>query len=352
MRPIMMIAAAIGCLLFCGNFAAALADDALGNALRALREAESKTGSDRTITEPDNRSATSPEETVPSRPVPPPGSTAPPELTLPPAISAPTRTPPKAPEPPKSHQAHNWQLYVNKRFGTKIDYPADFLTGGYSSINGDGTTLQSNDGRIELKVFASFNALGHTLAQHESWIWRSSQGRRVTYEKRGRNWFVLSGFEGDSIFYEKRMMSDDGDIIHGFLLVYPATNKETMDPIVARLSRSFSIPREKAEKPNKGPTNHVPGELLSKGWWIVLGSFPTEPWQRQARDYEHMHARAARCGLKPFNDFSNKFRGFTPGYNLFVVGAYQSKSLAYENLEQARLCFPDAYLKRSEHFGE
>ena len=32
-------------------------------------------------------------------------------------------------------------------------------------------------------------------------------------------------------------------------------------------------------------------------------------------------AAAKRCGARTFNDLSLKFRGFTPGFNVFVVGA-------------------------------
>ena len=96
----------------------------------------------------------------------------------------------------------------------------------------------------------------------------------------------------------------------------------------------------------------APAYERAKGWWIIVGTFPTEPWQRQKTDYEWVQARAAPCGLRTFNDFSGKFRGFRPGYNVFVVGAFATKPIANVKLRHAKKCFPDAYVKYGEHLGE
>lgn len=60
----------------------------------------------------------------------------------------------------------------------------------------------------------------------------------------------------------------------------------------------------------------------AEGWWIIVGTFPTDPWQRQQADFETMQSIAANCGLQVFNDLSGKFRGFTPGYNVLAIGAF------------------------------
>ena len=64
---------------------------------------------------------------------------------------------------------------------------------------------------------------------------------------------------------------------------------------------------------------------LDKGWWIVIGSFPLEPPERMLADFKKVHSAAAPCRLRIFNDFSAKFRGFAPGYNSFVVGAFAAQ---------------------------
>jgi len=90
----------------------------------------------------------------------------------------------------------------------------------------------------------------------------------------------------------------------------------------------------------------------TQGWWVVVGSFPTEPWQRQQDDFNRMHSSAILCGLDVFNDFSGKFRGFRAGYNVFVLGAFEDESIARETLATARKCFPDPYVKYGEYLGE
>ena len=63
-------------------------------------------------------------------------------------------------------------------------------------------------------------------------------------------------------------------------------------------------------------------------------------------------AAARRCGAETFNDLSSKFKGFAPGYNVFVIGAFASKPQAEAKLQSVKPCFPQAYLKQGEHLGE
>lgn len=91
---------------------------------------------------------------------------------------------------------------------------------------------------------------------------------------------------------------------------------------------------------------------LDTGWWVVVGSFPSEPAERQQGDLERVGAAAKRCGLNTFNDLSEKFVGFAPGYNVFVIGAFASRRAADAEARAARRCFPDAYVKHGEYLGE
>src|SRR4051812_43392521 len=64
------------------------------------------------------------------------------------------------------------------------------------------------------------------------------------------------------------------------------------------------------------------------GWRVVVGSFPSDPPERQQGDRQRVSAAARRCGLRTFNDDSAKFAGFRPGLNVFVVGPHASHSEA------------------------
>ncbi|WP_036285769.1 hypothetical protein [Methylocystis sp. ATCC 49242] len=90
-----------------------------------------------------------------------------------------------------------------------------------------------------------------------------------------------------------------------------------------------------------------------EGWWVVLGSF-ANPDLSAAHDKEirSLRSRAARCGVDPFNDFSNKFRGFAPRFDVVAVGAYKTRKSAQSVLHRVRACVPEAYIKFGRHLGE
>ncbi len=91
---------------------------------------------------------------------------------------------------------------------------------------------------------------------------------------------------------------------------------------------------------------------MNAGWWVILGSFPTEPFQRMQSDSDAVNMAADRCGVQAFNDFSAKFRGFKPGYNVFVLGAFPSREHANGVANTVRRCFNGAYVKYGEYLGE
>ncbi len=61
---------------------------------------------------------------------------------------------------------------------------------------------------------------------------------RIVYKDSGANWFVLSGYDGDNIYYVKEYVS--ANFISTLWVTYPARNKNDYEAVVARLSTSFS----------------------------------------------------------------------------------------------------------------
>lgn len=103
------------------------------------------------------------------------------------------------------------------------------------------------------------------------------------------------------------------------------------------------------------PLGGAQANTPDSGWWVILGSIaaPNNSYTpRVEAGVRRAEAAARRCGLRPFMDFSSKFRGFVPGYAVVVVGAYGSQSSARSVLAQARRCVPDAYIKRGGYAGE
>ena len=134
--------------------------------------------------------------------------------------------------------ADDWRTYQNERYGTTIEYPASFKPLPPPDA-GDGRKFESTDGGA-FAVFASFNAEDYDLAKYRDFILKNlDAGSFVTYQANGTDWFVVSGSRGDDIFYEKHLLSHRGEMTEGLVISYPARLKETYDPIVARMAKSF-----------------------------------------------------------------------------------------------------------------
>ncbi|MFY9763171.1 MAG: hypothetical protein WBE25_20105 [Xanthobacteraceae bacterium] len=133
-------------------------------------------------------------------------------------------------------KADSWLTYQNDRYGTTIDYPDVFKMQPPPGSD-DGREFKSSDG-ADFTVSASYFALDLTVAKYHDFIVKNlDRGSAITYESRGKDWFVISGTVGDKIFYEKHRLS------HGmnedFVMSYPPSTKQTYDPIVARMAKSF-----------------------------------------------------------------------------------------------------------------
>lgn len=258
-------------------------------------------------------------------------------------------------------------LYRNARYGTFILFPATYFLPAPASDSGDGRMFQSVDGTASFYVFAQYNAEGLSQSQQIAREKADPTQRRVTYERAGVGWYVVSGLTGTDIFY-RRVVEDGDGLIRVFEITYPQARKADFDAVVTYMAQSFGPAADvvvnqpsAAEQPSANVTEPPVSGLPSvketaseraEGWWIIVGTFPTDPWQRQKIDFERMQSIAASCNLPIFNDLSAKFRGFTPGYNVFAIGAFESKSIANDNLQQVMICIPDAYVKYGEYMGE
>ena len=84
--------------------------------------------------------------------------------------------------------------------------------------------FKSADG-ADFTVSASYFALDFTVAKYRDFIVKNlDRGSVITYEARGKDWFVISGTAGDKIFYEKHLLS------HGM-------NEDFVSPIRRRRSK-------------------------------------------------------------------------------------------------------------------
>jgi hypothetical protein len=137
-----------------------------------------------------------------------------------------------------SAHADNWLTYHNDRYGTTIDYPEQFKAEPPPGSD-DGRMFKSTDG-AEFSVYASYNSLDFDVAKFQDFTLKNlDPGEVVTYRAHGDNWFVVSGTKGADIIYERHLLSHGGQMTEGFSISYPAAAKQSYDPIVARMVKSF-----------------------------------------------------------------------------------------------------------------
>ncbi|WP_145963955.1 hypothetical protein [Chromobacterium phragmitis] len=145
-----------------------------------------------------------------------------------------------ASQPPS---ATHYGRYVNARFAFSVPYPDKLLQMGEESDNGDGVRFASPDRHTEMAAWGSNNALEETLQSRfrDELREKSASGkpRKVTFKTIKNNWFVISGTEGDRIFYRKTYFSDDQFIVVD--LRYPASQRTTWDPLVSHIAAGIRV---------------------------------------------------------------------------------------------------------------
>jgi hypothetical protein len=154
---------------------------------------------------------------------------------------------PGAPQPAATTATPTYDTYCNARFGYCVAYPAGLLYPQPESGNGDGRVFKSKDGANTLTVWGRLNqdVEGNpilletqydedlqTLAQSDNGV-----EKVITYQKCGKTFFVISGYEGPKIFYQKTVLK--GDVFAYALLEYQEAEKERYNPVSDSVFASF-----------------------------------------------------------------------------------------------------------------
>lgn len=136
-----------------------------------------------------------------------------------------------------AQQTIQYKIYRNARFDYTISYPSRLLAPQGESTNGDGQKFASKDGRAELIVYGSNNALDQTLEQAFNEAKSASGNRVVTYQTMKQDWFVVSGSEGGKIFYQKTFLR--AGVFKTMRIEYDEQIKTMYDAITTKVSLSF-----------------------------------------------------------------------------------------------------------------
>lgn len=131
-----------------------------------------------------------------------------------------------------------WSSARDPDLGFSYSYP-NFL---FTRIEGDGKPsfhyFASEDAKF--LVGGWNNAAGQSPESFKRWVMEHVGGYdELTYRPRGRSWFVLSGYRGDQIYYEKVMFSCGGELVSVFAITYPVSRRDVYDPVVERMENTF-----------------------------------------------------------------------------------------------------------------
>lgn len=125
------------------------------------------------------------------------------------------------------------QHYCNTKYSYCLEIP-DTLRPQREPPAHDGLEFCPADGQGKLLVWGSWNVLSQTLGQH---LVEARKGRKVTYQRQFKDYYVLSGYEGTQVFYQKTVLEKGR--FRTVLFLYPPSRKVQFDPLIAPVINSF-----------------------------------------------------------------------------------------------------------------
>jgi hypothetical protein len=133
-----------------------------------------------------------------------------------------------------------WTTYTNTRFGYRFYYPSALFQAGQLPEDGGGQTFTSTDGRAKIVVYATHNTEKFSPAQYRKIILKDFGGYdRMDYSPSGQSWFVLSGFRGENIYYQKVMFSCGNRVINAISITFPTAEKPRYEELIEIIEDNF-----------------------------------------------------------------------------------------------------------------
>ncbi|MFC7474737.1 hypothetical protein ACFQS7_10255 [Dankookia sp. GCM10030260] len=133
--------------------------------------------------------------------------------------------------------------YRNPGWGFGMDYPASFVLDPDSvPENGDSARFWAVGGRATAVLTGLRNgqrqSLAAVLAEAERDIRDNGRGS-VTYRRVTPDWFVLTGYLADRIYYRRSFLAHGGAVIATLWIEFPPALKPCLELAVAKMSLSF-----------------------------------------------------------------------------------------------------------------
>jgi hypothetical protein len=136
-----------------------------------------------------------------------------------------------------------WLSHRDPDFGFSFSYPSELFVPAESDRRSFHYFASPN---VDAKFLAGAwdNRNGATPMEFKRWMIANAEGYEdITYQPHGRSWFVVSGYRGDQIYYEKLMFSCGGKVASVLAISYPANQRDRFDPVVERMEDTFTPAR-------------------------------------------------------------------------------------------------------------
>ncbi len=131
----------------------------------------------------------------------------------------------------------NYNTYCNARYNYCITYPSSLIP-QKEADNGDGRKFLSKDKNVVLIVYHTYGIQETPEMNLKEEYNRLLKDSEVTYKVFKQNWFVVSGYKQNKIFYQKSYIDEDGLKI--FILEYPVDQKDKWNRECGKISESFN----------------------------------------------------------------------------------------------------------------
>jgi hypothetical protein len=149
--------------------------------------------------------------------------------------------------------SEHWTDQRDSQFGFSFSFPSS----EFASVEGDGKPgfhyFAADHVDAKFLVGAWDKQDDATPEHFKRWMIANAGGyEEITYQPRGRSWFVLSGYRGDQIYYEKVMFSCGARVVNILAIAYPTSERDKFDPVVERMEDMFQPSQECADRPHAG----------------------------------------------------------------------------------------------------
>lgn len=134
-----------------------------------------------------------------------------------------------------------YTTYENGAAEYAINVPQSVLYPQGESGNHMGQTFKSADNKAKLFTYGEGNPDNKTIDDlyFDAINPEDKNDKVFTYKTQKDNWFVVTGFHKDKVFYKKSILSASSGLILSFYFEYPKAKKTLYDAMTINMSKSF-----------------------------------------------------------------------------------------------------------------